>query len=129
MRKYFTVLDKEIMFYDGMEQPAAVAKGFDDLYQKLQAEEILLFDNYLGNRNAELIEELNHFNLAPDASEEDYYDLLDEFNLFPATMEGIKRMEVDNRSYGLYKTTYLDDVIDAVKNNRPVKYQRATIAC
>lgn len=129
MRKFFTVLDKEIMFYDGMEQPAAVANGFDDLYQKLQAGEILLFDNYLGNRNAELIEELNHFNLAPDASEEDYYDLLDEFNLFPATMEGIKRMEVDNRSYGLYKTTYLDDAIDAVKNNRPVKYQRATIAC
>lgn len=129
MRKFFTVLDKEIMFYDGMEQPAAVAKEFDDLYQKLQAGEILLFDNYLGNRNAGLIEELNHFNLAPDASEEDYYDLLDEFNLFPATMEGIKRMEVDNRSYGLYKTTYLDDAIDAVKNNRPVKYQRATIAC
>lgn len=128
MRKYFTVLDKQIMFYDGMEQPAVVAEGFDDLYQKLQAGEILLFDNYLGNRNAGLIEELNHFNLMSDASEDDYYELLDEFKLFPATMEGIKRMERTNHSYGFYKTTYLDDAIDAVKNNRPVKYQRATIA-
>lgn len=128
MRKYFTVLDKQIMFYDGMEQPAVVADGFDDLYQKLQAGEILLFDNYLGNRNAGLIEELNHFNLMPDASEDDYYELLDEFKLFPATMEGINRMERYNHSYGFYKTTYLGDAIDAVKNNRPVKYQRVTIA-